>query len=220
MTPFAFKNSLKHFCLVWFIPKYYNKTFSNWLLLWRLFQKRVVRSKFDIYVFVLFYIRKVLLFRVPMTGKIRYYRDGCFSYLLISTIFLWNMFFTKLQDTVRTGQKWTFVRGCSKTEDTKGIIRIRISKRNRQHNDQKDKQWSTKHTYKTKDRVKRTPLKTGGELSCSERVSSSCSTSDTRRVDGFSSFSLIVICFIFLLEWSLQIMKACKRECFFSIISQ
>jgi hypothetical protein len=29
---------------------------------------------------------------------------------------------------------------------------------------QKDKQRSTKHTYKTKDRVTRTPLKTGGEL--------------------------------------------------------
>jgi hypothetical protein len=63
---------------------------------------------------------------------------------------------------------------------------------------QKDKQRFTQHTYKTRDQVTRTPLKTGGELSCSERVSSSCSTSDTRRVDGFSSFSLIVICFIFL----------------------
>jgi hypothetical protein len=31
----------------------------------------------------------------------------------------------------------------------------------------KDKQRSTKHTYKTKDRVTRTPLKTGGELRCS-----------------------------------------------------
>jgi hypothetical protein len=29
---------------------------------------------------------------------------------------------------------------------------------------QKDKQRSTKHTHKTKDRVTRTPLKTGGEL--------------------------------------------------------
>jgi hypothetical protein len=29
---------------------------------------------------------------------------------------------------------------------------------------QKDKQRSTKHTYKTKDRVTRTPLKNGGEL--------------------------------------------------------
>jgi hypothetical protein len=48
---------------------------------------------------------------------------------------------------------------------------------------QNDKQRSTKHTYKTKDRVKRTPLKTGGELRCSWRVSSSCSTSGTRRVN-------------------------------------
>ena len=51
-------------------------------------------------------------------------------------------------------------------EDTKGVIRIRKSK-NRQHNGQKkkrqkDKQRSTKHTRKTKDRVTRTPLKTRG----------------------------------------------------------
>jgi hypothetical protein len=38
---------------------------------------------------------------------------------------------------------------------------------------QRDKQPSTKHTYKAKDRVTRTPLKTGGELRCSGRVSSS-----------------------------------------------
>jgi len=48
---------------------------------------------------------------------------------------------------------------------------------------QKDKQQSTKHTYKTKDRATRTPLKNGGELMCSGRVSSFCSTSDTRRVN-------------------------------------
>jgi hypothetical protein len=48
---------------------------------------------------------------------------------------------------------------------------------------QKDKQRSTTHTYKTKDRVTRTPLKTGGELRCSGRVSSSCSTSGTRCVN-------------------------------------
>ena len=40
-------------------------------------------------------------------------------------------------------------------EDTKGVIKIRISKKNRQRNGQKDKQRSTKHTYKTKDRVTR-----------------------------------------------------------------
>ena len=50
-----------------------------------------------------------------------------------------------------------------KSEGTKGAIRIRISK-NRKQKVQKDKQRSTKHTYKTKDRVTRTPLKTGGEL--------------------------------------------------------
>jgi hypothetical protein len=70
-------------------------------------------------------------------------------------------------------------------EDTKGAIRIRIWKKNRQHNNQKkkDKQRSTKHTYKTKDRVTRTPLKTGAELMYSGRVSSSCSTSGTRRAN-------------------------------------
>jgi len=40
----------------------------------------------------------------------------------------------------------------------------------------------SKHTHKTKDRVTRTPLITGGELMCSGRVSSSCFTSGTRRV--------------------------------------
>jgi hypothetical protein len=52
---------------------------------------------------------------------------------------------------------------------------------------QKDKQRSTKHTYnkwyKTKDWVTRTPLKSGGELRCCGRVSSSCSTSDTRHAN-------------------------------------
>ena len=48
-------------------------------------------------------------------------------------------------------------------EDIKGVIRIRKSKKNKQHNnkkkkEQKDKQQSTKHAHKT--RVTRTPLKT------------------------------------------------------------
>jgi hypothetical protein len=41
----------------------------------------------------------------------------------------------------------------------------------------KDKQRSTKHTYKTKDRVTRTPLNNGGKLLCSGRVSTSYRTS-------------------------------------------
>ena len=52
---------------------------------------------------------------------------------------------------------------------------------------QNDKQRSTKHTHKTKDRVTRTPLKTEGELRCSrtgapEVVSSSYSTSGSHHV--------------------------------------
>ena len=47
---------------------------------------------------------------------------------------------------------------------------------------QKDKQWSTKHTHKTKDIVSRTPLKTEGERRYSGMVSSSCSTGGNRRV--------------------------------------
>jgi hypothetical protein len=67
----------------------------------------------------------------------------------------------------------------------KGVNRIRKSKQNRQHNGQKkkDKQQSTKHTNKTKDRITQTPLKTGGELRCSGRVSNSCSTSSTIHVN-------------------------------------
>jgi hypothetical protein len=50
-------------------------------------------------------------------------------------------------------------------EDIKGVTRIRKSKKNGQHNGQKkkgqkDKQRSTKHMHKTKDRVTRTSLKT------------------------------------------------------------
>ena len=48
---------------------------------------------------------------------------------------------------------------------------------------QEDKQRLTIHTYKTKDRVTRTPLETGGKLRFSGRVSSSCSTGDTRRIN-------------------------------------
>jgi hypothetical protein len=60
----------------------------------------------------------------------------------------------------------SYKKDIEESEDTKGAIRIRISKKNRQHNGQnkKDKNRSTEHTYKTKDRVTRTPLKTGGEL--------------------------------------------------------
>ena len=50
-----------------------------------------------------------------------------------------------------------------------------------------DKQRSTKHTDKTKDRVTRTPLTIGGERGCSGRVNSVCSTSDACRVNLLSN---------------------------------
>ncbi len=48
---------------------------------------------------------------------------------------------------------------------------------------QKNKQQSTKHKHTTKDRITRTPLITWCALLFSGRVSSSCSTSGTRRVN-------------------------------------
>jgi hypothetical protein len=61
--------------------------------------------------------------------------------------------------------------------DAKGVINIRKLKTNRQHNGQQkmDKQPSTKYTYKAKDLVTRTPLKTESKRKCSGRVSSICS---------------------------------------------
>ena len=72
-------------------------------------------------------------------------------------------------------------------KDIKGVIRIRKSKKDRR-NDQMKKDKRTNNdlqntTHKTKDRVTRTPLKTGGELRCSGRVSSSCFTSGISRVN-------------------------------------
>ena len=48
---------------------------------------------------------------------------------------------------------------------------------------EKVKQRSTKHIHKSKDRVTRTPLKTGGEPRCPGRVDNSCSISGTRHVN-------------------------------------
>ena len=61
--------------------------------------------------------------------------------------------------------------------------RIRKSK-DRQHNGQKKKyktKRSTAHIHKTNDRVTRTPLKTGGEIRCSGKVNSTCSTNGILR---------------------------------------
>ena len=73
---------------------------------------------------------------------------------------------------------WRYQRG-NKNPDIEEEQKTRWSK----VKEQKDKQRSTKQTHKTKDRVTRTPIKTGSKLRCSGRVGSSCSTSGTRRVN-------------------------------------
>ena len=65
-------------------------------------------------------------------------------------------------------------------EQSETVYRRRTDNTMAKRKVQKDKQRSTK---KTKDRVTRTPLTTGGELRCSGKVSSSCSTSSIRRVN-------------------------------------
>jgi hypothetical protein len=62
------------------------------------------------------------------------------------------------------------------------VWRYQRGNRNPYIEEEQTTQWP-KDTHKTKDRVTRTPLKTGGELWCSGRVSSSCSTSGIRRVN-------------------------------------
>jgi hypothetical protein len=71
-----------------------------------------------------------------------------------------------------------------------------------QHNGQKreDKKLSTKHAHKTKNRATRTPLKTKDELWSSWRVSSSCTTSGTGRVN-------LVINLVICHEWEKNLYK-------------
>jgi hypothetical protein len=70
-----------------------------------------------------------------------------------------------------------------RTDNTMARRRRTDNKMTRRKSTKVQKQRSTKYTSKTKNRVTRTPLKIGGGLGCSGRVNSSCSTSDTRRVN-------------------------------------
>ena len=69
-------------------------------------------------------------------------------------------------------------------EDTKGVIRFVYRRRTEwpKEKGQKDNQRYPKHSYKTEDRVTRTPLKPGVKRRCSGMVSSSIPASGTRRV--------------------------------------
>jgi hypothetical protein len=83
---------------------------------------------------------------------------------------------------------------------------------------QKDKQRSTKHTHKIKDHrviITPTPLKTGGELRCPRRVSSTCSTFGTRRTILVTN---PVICHNYVQNWIfLFILKVANIRCFILI---
>jgi hypothetical protein len=63
----------------------------------------------------------------------------------------------------------------------RGIQNPYIEEQTPQRKSTKDKQRSTKHTHTTNYRVPWIPLKTVSELMCSQRESSSCSTSNTPR---------------------------------------
>jgi hypothetical protein len=102
---------------------------------------------------------------------------------------------------------WEIIQDILLQEDTKGVIRIRNSKKNRQRNGQekKDRQRSTKHTIKTKDRVTRTPLKTGDELRCTAMGS----TSGTCR---FITIYLAMVIVVDINEIRTET-KICKVKC-------
>jgi hypothetical protein len=112
---------------------------------------------------------------VPLSFRSTRDRPLCligFAFLDLSSFFLWP-----IHTLDYSGWKYIFqdLPYCSREEfeDTKGVIRIRISKNRQQwpkEKLQKDKQQSTKHTYKTKDRATQTPLKAGCEVRCSGRV--------------------------------------------------
>ena len=77
---------------------------------------------------------------------------------------------------------------------------------------QKDKYRSTKHTHKTKNRVTRTPLKTGGELRWSGRVGSTCSTSGTHRVNLVTNPNCLRIYWISVMYGCYYLTKSIKQS--------
>jgi FlaA1/EpsC-like NDP-sugar epimerase len=134
------------------------------------------------FVFCLLFLFFVLLLIILFL-----YNTLCwlFHNITINLQVLWMFFFLLMTKPIIHAFHAKFSMRFEKLGDTKGGIRISKSKKNRQHNGQKkkDKQRSTKHTHKTNDPVTRIIIRTGVELRCSGRVSSSCSTSGTRRVN-------------------------------------
>ena len=78
-------------------------------------------------------------------------------------------------------------------EENKRVIRICMSKKNRQHNGQQKKYKRITTIYKTYTSNNRSsntsPIETGGEPGCSRRVGSTCSTSGTFYFWSYFCFS-------------------------------
>ena len=74
---------------------------------------------------------------------------------------------------------------------------------------QRDKKLSTKHyARKAKDQATRIPLKTGDELTCSERANSSCSASGIRRLwSRIEVTTLAMVSLTCQLTWILSVHK-------------
>ena len=84
------------------------------------------------------------------------------------------------KDTTSTRRVWIFQKGNQNpyiARRTDNTMAKRQTTQWTKEKVEKDKQRSTKYTYITKDRVTRTPLKSGGKFRGSGRVGSSCFTS-------------------------------------------
>ena len=102
--------------------------------------------------------------------------DKHWLYVGICNLILTQPHFTKRLYQIRGVSHHAFVCYEGEFEDTKGVIRIRKSKKDRQHNSQQKKNKRTindlqRITHKTKDGFTGTPLKNRSELRCSGRVS-------------------------------------------------
>jgi hypothetical protein len=116
-----------------------------------------------------------------------------FRYFPFFKVTLTHKYITSCMYSASDGERWLFVLLILVTNTVRRVWRYQRGNQNPyieeeqttqwpKENEQKDKQWSTKHIHKTKDRVTRTPLITMGELRCPGRISSSWSTSGSRRV--------------------------------------
>ena len=87
----------------------------------------------------------------------------------LSTLFQYNKFNIRILQYIVC----LYVDASKRFEDTKVVIRIRRSKKDRQHNVNRKRRKG--QTFK---------IKTGSDIMCSGRVSRFCSISDTRRKPG------------------------------------